>query len=171
MSELPNDAEAEAAAGMGSIERALSRAMLLLAGLALVLMSVLTAVDVIGRSLRMPLAAATELTEILMVVVVFCAMPVVTRRENHIVIDILDFIVPSVIRRIEAIVINLAGTVAMIAVTWRVWTLAEQSAEAGDFTAYLQLPMAPIITFVAVLTACVAAAFLANLVNAVTRQT
>lgn len=167
MSELPNDTEAEAAAGMGRIERVLSRAVLLAAGLALVLMSILTAVDVVGRSLNMPLAAATELTEILMVIVVFCAMPVVTRRDNHIVIDILDFIVPPTIRRIEAIVINLVGAVALGAVTWRVWLLADRARESGDFTAYLQLPMAPIIAFIAILSACVSAAFLTNFIYAV----
>lgn len=170
MSELPTDAEAEASAGMSGVERVVSRVLLLLAGLSLVLMSLLTAADVIGRSFKSPVPAATELTEIMMVIVVFCAMPVITRRENHIVIDILDFIVPATMRRIEAIVVNLVGAVAMLAVAWRVWLLSERAAQSGDFTAYLQLPLFPVFAFIALLSCCVAAAFLVNFIHAIGRK-
>ncbi|MGE3907481.1 MAG: TRAP transporter small permease [Reyranellaceae bacterium] len=167
MSELPNDLEAEQRAGMTGWERAIARFFLVSAGVALVLMSLLTVADVIGRSFNSPLPAATELTEFLMVIVIFCALPVVTRRGDHIVIDILDFIVPPSVRRFEDVVINLLGAMALAAAAWRVWTLALRAASGGDFTPYLQIPMAPIIHFVSILCVFVAVAFLINSVRAI----
>ncbi len=167
MSDLPGDLEVEKRVGMGGLERAIARFFLLSAGLSLVLMSLLTVVDVIGRSFHSPLPAATELTEFLMVIVIFCALPVVTRRGDHIVIDILDFIVPPSIRRFEDVVINLLGAVALAAAAWRVWALAVRAAAGGDFTPYLQIPMAPIIHFVSILCVCIALAFLTNAVRAI----
>ena len=115
MSDLPSDLEAEKRAGMSGLERAIARFFLFSAGVALILMSLLTVADVVGRSFNSPLPAATELTEFLMVIVIFCALPVVTRRGDHIVIDILDFIVPPALRRIEDVIINLLGAVALAA--------------------------------------------------------
>lgn len=167
MSDLPSDLEAEKRAGMSGLERAIARFFLFSAGVALILMSLLTVADVVGRSFNSPLPAATELTEFLMVIVIFCALPVVTRRGDHIVIDILDFIVPPALRRIEDVIINLLGAVALAAAAWRVWALALRAADGGDFTPYLNIPMAPIIHFVSFLCICVAAAFLTNSVRAV----
>lgn len=170
MSELPTDSVAENAVGMSRAERAIARFFLLVAGASLVAMSILTVADVAGRSFGSPLPGATELTEILMVAVIFCAMPVVTRRGDHIVIDILDFIVPPTIRFVEDIVVNLAGAVAMAVVSWRVWLLAERAAKGGDFTPYMQIPMAPIIQFISAFCVCISVAFALNLVYAFTRR-
>ena len=64
---------------------------ILLAVTALFAMMVLTFFDVVLRSaVDRPIEAATELTRILMAVVVFSALPVVSGRGEHISVDLLD---------------------------------------------------------------------------------
>ncbi|QQS11118.1 MAG: TRAP transporter small permease [Rhodospirillales bacterium] len=160
MSELPTDAEVERRVGMTRVERVVSRASLTVAGASLVLMSLLTVADVVGRAFGRPVAAATELTEILMVVTIFCALPVVTRRHEHISIEILDAVMPGTARRLAAIGAGILGAVCLVAAAWRVWELAKRAQKGGDFTAYLQIPLAPIIAFIALLCLVLAGAFL-----------
>lgn len=160
MSELPTDAEVEQRVGMSRVERMISRASLTLAGGCLILMSLLTVVDVVGRAFGSPLGAATELTEILMVITIFCALPVVTRRYEHISIEILDSVIPRKAQRIATIATGLLGALCLTLAAWRVWVLAQRAYTGGDFTAYLEIPLAPIIAFVAFMCLVLAGAFL-----------
>src|SRR5690625_3627836 len=69
----------------------------LLAAVALFLLMCLTCIDVVGRYFfSRPLIGATELTEIGLSFVIFAAMPVITWRGGHIVVDLIDSYVPSV---------------------------------------------------------------------------
>ncbi|TXL70330.1 TRAP transporter small permease [Vineibacter terrae] len=160
MSELPTDAEVEERVGMTRIERLISRSCLVLAGAALVLMSLLTTADVVGRAFGHPVGAATELTELLMVVTIFCALPIVTRRHEHISIEILDSVMPRMAQRLAAIGTGLLGTVCLGVAAWRVWELAKRAFAGGDVTAYLKIPLAPIVTFIAIMCVVLAGAFL-----------
>jgi TRAP-type C4-dicarboxylate transport system permease small subunit len=160
MSELPSDAEVEQRVGMSGIERLVSRVSLLLAGACLVLMSLLTVADVVGRAFGAPVAAATELTEILMVVTIFCALPVVTRRYEHISIEILDAVLPGMARRLATICTGILGAICLSLAAWRVWELAKRAHAGGDYTAYLEMPLAPIIAFIALMCLVLAGAFL-----------
>jgi TRAP-type C4-dicarboxylate transport system permease small subunit len=161
MSELPTDAEVEQRVGMTGVERLIARISLTLAGTALVLMSLLTAADVIGRTVfGSPVAAATELTELLMVITIFCALPVVTRRYEHISIEILDAVMPAIAQRAAAIGTGLLGAACMTLAAWRVWELAKRAYAGGDFTAYLEIPLAPVIAFIAFMCVVLAGAFL-----------
>lgn len=160
MSELPTDAEAEQRVGMTRAERVISRAALTLAGFCLIAMSLLTMVDVVGRAFGSPVGSATELTEILMVVTIFSALPIVTRRYEHISIEILDAVMPKAAQRILAVGTGILGAVCLAFAAWRVWELAKRAYAGGDFTAYLQIPLAPIIAFIAFMCLVLAGAFL-----------
>jgi TRAP-type C4-dicarboxylate transport system permease small subunit len=145
---------------MGRAERAIARVALLAAGAALTVMSVMTVLDVTGRSFGAPLAAATELTEALLLITIFCALPVVTRRGDHISIDILDAVTPRWLRRVQAVFAGLLGAVGLGAASWRVWELAVRAQISGDVTPYLQIPVWPFVTFTSVMCAVTALAFL-----------
>lgn len=160
MSDLPTDAEVEQRVGMTRGERLVSRAALSVAGIALVLMSLLTMADVTGRLFGNPVAAATELTEILMLVTIFCALPVITRRYEHISIEILDAVMPRMARRIASVGTGLLGAACLAGAAWRVWILAERAWTGGDSTPYLKVPLAPLVAFTAFMCLVLAAAFL-----------
>ena len=64
-------------------------------------MMMLTFIDVTGRKLTgtvafaKPVYGAYEITELLMGVLIFSALPLVTAREGHVTIDIFDRLVPA----------------------------------------------------------------------------
>ncbi|MEY2783365.1 MAG: hypothetical protein RLZZ134_1424, partial [Pseudomonadota bacterium] len=66
-----------------------------LAGLALMAIMVLTFLDVTGRKLLShSITGSLELTELLMVVVIFGALPLVSLKGEHVVFDSLDPVLP-----------------------------------------------------------------------------
>ena len=73
----------------------------LLAAVALFAIMVLTLVDVLGRKLlSRSVTGSLELTEILMVVVIFAALPLVSLKGEHVVFDSLDPLLPDGLRRL-----------------------------------------------------------------------
>ena len=123
----------------------------------------MTCIDVIGRSLfNAPLPGATELTQLMLAVIVFAVVPTVCLREDHISVDLLDPWFPGPLVRPRRMVLNLLMAVMLAAVCWRVWILADLTAEYGDATEFLAIRLAPISYFIAALSGAGALALLAN---------
>lgn len=68
----------------------LARALGAVAGLALMAMMVLTFVDVMGRKFWVAVPGALELSEILMVVVLFSGLPLVAWHAEHVCFELVD---------------------------------------------------------------------------------
>jgi TRAP-type transport system small permease protein len=114
----------------------------LLAALALFAIMALTLADVVGRKLfSHSLTGALELTEILMVVVIFAALPLVSLRGEHVVFDSLDPWLPAGLRRFQRVLVDAASFAALAGVSWLMWTKAGQMTGYGDVSAQLALPM------------------------------
>jgi TRAP-type C4-dicarboxylate transport system permease small subunit len=128
-----------------TLERLLRWSTGLMAAMALFTIMWLTLVDVIGRRFfDHSVPGGLELTEILMVVVIFGAMPLVSWRNEHVVFDSLDSYLPEWVRDIQARVVHLicVGTFGFLA--YLMTTRADRLAEYGDTTVYLQLSIAPV---------------------------
>ena len=112
-------------------------------------MMMVTVVDVAGRYLfRAPLVASFELTEYLMGLLVFLALPIASLRGEHIRIGLLDkFLAPSAQRLRDRALGLLAGAICA-AVAWRVIALAVRTAGYGDSTQTLRIPLAPLAYFI-----------------------
>ena len=124
----------------------------LLAALALFAIMALTLVDVLGRKLlNHSITGSLELTEILMVVVIFAALPLVSLHGEHVVFDSFDHLLPSWLRRLQQAVVDLGCAAALGGLAWLMWQKADQMASYGDTTAQLQLPMGPFVHLMAVL--------------------
>jgi len=127
---------------------------MLLAAATLFILMVLTFADVIMRStFSAPIEAATELTRIAMAVIVFSALPVVSGRANHIVVDLLD----PVFHRlgIERVLEGLVTLVCGVLLYWpamRSFDLAARAKSYGDLTEYLAIPVFYITWFIAFMT-------------------
>ena len=75
----------------GPVLALLSRAMLVAAGAALVVMTMWTVVDVVTRfALSKPLSGSIDLVESMLVLVVFLALPEVFLRNEQITVDVFD---------------------------------------------------------------------------------
>jgi TRAP-type C4-dicarboxylate transport system permease small subunit len=128
-----------------------------LAGSALFGIMALTLVDVSGRKLASTsLPGSLELTELLMVVVIFAGLPLVSLRGEHVVFDSLDPLLGRTLRRAQTLVIDLVVAALLGAMAALMWDKAAQMAGFGDTTAQLHIPQAPFVALMGVLLALTA---------------
>lgn len=136
------------------------------AGLVLFALMAMTCIDVAGRYFfSAPLDGATELTQLMMGAIVFAVLPAVCLREEHISVDLLDRWFPPALAAPRGVVLNALMAAMMAAVCWRVWLIADLTADYGDATEFLAIPLAPITYFIAVSSGGAALAFAANAVR------
>jgi TRAP-type transport system small permease protein len=113
---------------------------------------VLTLVDVSGRKLLdSSVPGSLELTEILMVAVIFAALPLVCLRGEHVVFDSLDDVLPPWLRRLQHSVIELLCALLLAGLAWLMWQKAAQLESYGETTAQLKLPLYMMVYVMAVL--------------------
>lgn len=106
----------------------------------------LTFFDVSGRKLlSQSIPGSLELTELLMVVVIFAALPLVSLRGEHVEFDSLDAWLPPAVRRAQALFVHIACAGALLGLAWLMWRTGGQFSQAGETTAQLKLPKAPFI--------------------------
>ena len=118
----------------------------LLAAAALFAIMVLTLVDVAGRKLlSASVPGSLELTELLMVVVIFAALPLVSLHGEHVVFDSLDHKLSAVARRVQQVLVDLLCAALMLGLAWLLMIKAGQLASYGDTTAQLKLPLGPFV--------------------------
>ena len=103
------------------------------------------------------LSGSLELTELLMVAVIFAGLPLVSLQDEHVVIDTLDSRFPPVWLRLQRAVIDALCCAALAGLAWLLWLKAGQMASYGDTTAQLKLPVWPFVGAMAVLCALTAA--------------
>lgn len=114
----------------------------------------LTFFDVGGRKLvSNSIPGSLELTELLMVVVIFGAIPLVSLRGEHVVFDSLDSYLPQAVRRAQGFIVHLLIGIAMLALGYLMFKTGQQFAINGDTTAQLKISKAPFIYGMAVLCA------------------
>ncbi len=118
----------------------------LLAGLALFAIMVLTFLDVGGRKvLNNSITGSLEMTELLMVVVIFGALPLVSERGEHVVFDSLDPYLPEAIKKVQRAVVHLLCGGALLALGWLMWKTGNDFLQSGETTAQLKILKAPFI--------------------------
>jgi len=131
----------------------------LLAAVALFAIMGLTFVDVIGRKfLGGSVPGSLELTELLMVVVIFTSLPLVALAGEHVVFDSADRWVPPWLLRLQRGVMELFCAAALAGLAWLMWVKAGQLSEYGDTTAQLKLPLGAFVYVMSVLLAVAALA-------------
>lgn len=132
----------------------------LLAALALFGIMGLTFVDVMGRKFFSgSVPGALELTELLMVVVIFASLPLVALAGEHVVFDSADRVLPRWLQRAQQALMEFFSVAVMLGLAWLMWVKAGQLTEYGDTTAQLKLPLG---VFVYVMSALLALAALAH---------
>ena len=128
---------------LGFFDSAVVPALGYFAALVLFCLMMLTCVDVIGRYFfGMPVRGGFEMTEMLLAAVIFAGLPLVTLRDDHITVDLLDPVVPDWLFRIQHIVACLIGFVATAYLGYRLWLRAVGMDSAGETTAQLKFKLA-----------------------------
>ncbi len=120
-----------------------------IAALTLFALMMITCVDVIGRYVfNSPLTGATELTEMAVGIVVFSVVPIISSRNDHIVVDLLDPLFPPLAQFIRTIIINILICIALVYLGQRINLLAERSLSYGEVSEYLAIPSGWMMYFI-----------------------
>lgn len=136
----------------------LDTALGVIASLILFALMLLTFVDVVLRdAFDAPLRGAFELTELMLVVLIFAGLPLVSRKDEHVTIDVLDSLLPSGIRLALRRLVHFFVALVLSGMTWLLWRKAGKIAEYGDTTAQLRVEYWPFVYFMTVLVAITAA--------------
>jgi TRAP-type C4-dicarboxylate transport system permease small subunit len=126
----------------------------LLSGSALFAIMALTFFDVLGRKFAdNSIPGSLEVTELLMVVVIFGALPLVSERGEHVEFDSLDPYLPQWLRRAQAFLVHLLCAAVLLGLGWLMWKSGGQFLETGETTAQLKILKAPFLYGMGVLCA------------------
>lgn len=134
------------------LNKATERGLIAVAVMSLSALSLLTTADAFGRYvLNRPIMGSVELTELLMVVLIFSSIPLVTASKGHIAVDTFALMLPrSTIRFQEMlsqfIAFGISGLLA-----WVTFKKAVSVTHFGEITQMLGIPLGPFVYFMAIL--------------------
>jgi TRAP-type C4-dicarboxylate transport system permease small subunit len=105
-------------------------------------MMLLTCSDVFGRYfLNKPVFGAFELTEIGLACLIFAGLPLVTLRQEHVTVDLLDAVTPERLLRAQHVIASAIASAATGYLAWRLWIRAGTMMASGETTAQLKLTL------------------------------
>ena len=105
----------------------------------------LTLVDVVGRKFfNHSIPGGLEMTEILLVCVIFAGLPLVSWRGEHVVFDTFDKLIPARVRLFQVRLVHVLNALVFGWLAWLMTIKAQRFASYGDTTSFLLLPLAPV---------------------------
>ena len=147
-------------------DRAL-RVLALGAGVVLLGLLGLVIFDIIMRYvLRLPFLGAYEMSELMMVLIVFLALPYCAATGGHVAVDLLAPILDRPGFRWLNVLIHLAGAALMAVIAWQATLYAFGSAARGEATNMLKIPKQPFELVTAVCAALFAIVLLVHALKA-----
>jgi len=138
----------------GPWERKFDAALGFAASVILFSLMIVTFVDVVGRyGFNRPLRGAFEGTELMLLVLIFAALPLVSHADEHVTMDFIDHMVGPAARRVIAALAQFVCAVTLIGLSWLIWLKAGKIAAYGDTTDVLKILLAPFVYFMAAMIA------------------
>jgi TRAP-type C4-dicarboxylate transport system permease small subunit len=134
-------------------------------GLLLTFLMVITFVDVIGRKLGYPLAYTYELTQISLGLIFYIGLPLVTAQRGHVVIDMLVMHFSHRVRRLLQVFMDGVCFLLGLVWCWQLWLQAGKLAASNNVFMFTQLPIAPVVYVMSVMTFFTACVYLNLLVS------
>lgn len=134
------------------MRKALERLCSGLSATALFSIMLLTLVDVVSRKLLAgSIPGSLEVTELLLVVVIFAGLPLVSLHGEHVVFDSLDPLLPRMLKRAQGVLVDLFCACGLGVIGWLMWVKAGQMLEYGDKTQQLGLTLGWFVYLMSVL--------------------
>ncbi|KAA2313953.1 TRAP transporter small permease [Pseudooceanicola sediminis] len=113
-------------------------------GAILLVLMTLTVVDVIGRYIfNAPLIGSTELTEVLLVSVIFIGLPAVCMDDEHVTVDLVTSQMPAWVHPFRKALLALISATIFGVISWRLWIYGSQIAGYHGVTNSLRIPVGP----------------------------
>jgi len=123
------------------ISRILSSILPVSAALLLFILMLITVVDVIGRYVfNQPLAGSSELTEIVLSMIIFAAFPLLCRNNDHIAVDLLENRFSAKFKRIRDRAVQVVVSVCFLTLGCGIFLLGMRARRDVLVTEILELP-------------------------------
>jgi TRAP-type C4-dicarboxylate transport system permease small subunit len=120
----------------------------------LLAMMLLTVVDVVARYVfNRPLRGAFEITELMLVVLIFAGLPLVSYADEHAVMDFIDRLLGPSAQRALRRAVQVACAAFMFLLAWLVWLKADRIWAYRDATDVLRIAYGPFVYFMAIMVA------------------
>ena len=104
-------------------------------------MMLLTVADVVLRTFfRLPIQGMLELIELGLACTIFIALPAVFLRDEHLVVDVVDYLIGPGAVRLLALLGALVSLGVLVTIAWQMAPLARAMHEFGDVTSDLSIP-------------------------------
>jgi TRAP-type C4-dicarboxylate transport system permease small subunit len=117
----------------------------------LLAMMLLTVVDVIARYVfSRPVRGAFEITELMLLVLIFAGLPLVSFSDEHAVMDFIDRVLRPRWRRFVERLVHVVNAAFMFLLTWLVWLKADRIWGYRDATDVLRIVYGPFVYFMAI---------------------
>ena len=115
-------------------------------------MMVLTFVDVVARYVfSRPVRGAFEVTELMLVVLIFAGLPLVSWGDEHALMDFVDRVLRPRGQRVLEAAVHVLCAAVMFLLTWLVWLKADRIWAYRDATDLLRIVYGPFVYFMAVM--------------------
>ena len=117
----------------------------------LLAMMLLTVVDVVARYVfNRPVRGAFEVTELMLVVLIFAGLPLVSYADEHALMDFIDRLLGARGQRRLERAVQITSAAFMFLLTWLVWRKADRIWAYRDATDVLRIVYGPFVYFMAV---------------------
>ena len=135
-------------------ERPLDAVLGIASSLILMLLMMLTVADVVSRYIfNWPIRGAFEVTELMLLVLIFAGLPLVSHADEHVTIDFIDRLVGDRARDLVVRAVHLVSASGMFLLAWLTWVKAGRVYEYGDTTDVSKILIFPFVYFMAALIA------------------
>lgn len=115
-------------------------------------MMTLTFVDVVLRYLfNRPIRGGFEITELMLLVLIFAGLPLVSHGDEHVTIDFIDRLLGAGAKRQLARAVHLASAAIMFLLAWLIWLKADRIWAYRDATDVLRIAYGPFVYFMALM--------------------
>ncbi len=135
-------------------ERRVDAALGIAASSLLMVLMLLTFVDVVGRYVfNRPIHGGFELTELILLVLIFAGLPLVSHADEHVTMDFIDRLLGARARLWLDRAVHVVVAALMLFMSWQLWIKAERISAYGDTTDVLRVTFAPFVYFSAAMIA------------------
>jgi TRAP-type C4-dicarboxylate transport system permease small subunit len=84
---------------------------------------------------------------------VFAGVPIITAKDGHVAVTLLDTFVGTKLRKFQKITINIICTVILAVFAWVLWDAADTLSGYNEVTLFARIPLAPVCYFMSIMTA------------------
>ena len=121
--------------------------------ISLTVLVLITVVDVFGRYLLgIPLSGTSEITEIVLGILIYIGLPYISKNEEHISVSLLSNYLPNNLKIIHKILVNFVVTLLLLVIARQLYLHGIDLKSYQEVTTFLEIPKAPIAFAMALLT-------------------